>query len=88
MTSSLDHDARIWNVANGRLVEVLGTGTDGPNLSGVVQPNGRWVVTAGPASAGIWDVSSGDRSLFWGYNRPADCCFVQPGRHADTDREP
>ncbi len=62
VTSSLDHEARIWHVAT-RQAEAL-QGHDGAVLAASFSPDGRWVVTAGPASAGVWDVSNGDPVAF------------------------
>ena len=58
VTSSLDHDARIWDVADGKPKALL-AGHFGPVEAASFSPDGRWVVTAGPDSAGLWDVASG-----------------------------
>src|SRR5262249_13704874 len=58
VTSSVDNDARIWDVATGAPTEVL-SGNSGSVQAASFSPDGRWVVTAGPARAGTWDVSNG-----------------------------
>ncbi len=62
VTSSRDHDARIWDLATGKSTVL--SGHFGPVLGASFSPDGRWVVTAGPTSAGLWAVSTGDRIAF------------------------
>jgi WD40 repeat protein len=59
VTASLDHDARIWNVASGKTIRIL-EGHAGSVSSAAFSPDGRWVVTAGPSTAGIWAVTESD----------------------------
>ena len=60
-TASYDHDARIWRVADGRLLHLL---PHGAVASGVAfGPDGRWVATAGPERAVIWDLGTGNQLL-------------------------
>ena len=47
VTASLDHDARIWDVATGKTLRVL-EGHAGSVSSAAFSADGRWVVTAGP----------------------------------------
>jgi WD40 repeat protein len=62
VTASLDADARIWNVATGRLQKIL---SDlGPVQDARFSPDGRWVVTGGSARAGLWFVRTGERLAF------------------------
>jgi WD40 repeat protein len=58
LTGSRDHDGRIWNVATGRPLHVL-QGHFGPVSDAAFSPDGRWVVTAGPVTAGLWDAETG-----------------------------
>ena len=60
-TASYDHDARIWRVSDGRLLHEL---PHGAVASGVAfGPDGRWVATAGPERAVIWDLGTGNQLL-------------------------
>ena len=59
VTASLDHDARIWNVATGETVRVL-EGHAGSVYGVAFSADGRWVVTAGPGTAGIWATVESD----------------------------
>jgi WD40 repeat protein len=62
-TSAQDADARVWSVGTGRHLRLL-RGHSG-NVSAVAfSPNRRWIVTAGPISAGLWPLSTG-RILFY-----------------------
>lgn len=62
-TSSTDAHAILWNVATGRKLRVL-AGHFGTVAAVAFSPDGRWVVTAGPISAGLWPTSTG-RLLFY-----------------------
>jgi WD40 repeat protein len=62
-TGAHDADARIWSVANGLPVHLL-RGHSGNVADVAFSPNRRWVVTAGPISAGLWPMSTG-RILFY-----------------------
>jgi YD repeat-containing protein len=63
VSSSADRDARIWNVKTGRLVQKL-HGHFGPVLDARFSLDGRWVVTAGPITAGLWLVGSDAPPIF------------------------
>jgi WD40 repeat protein len=57
-TASLDHDARIWDVATGKqLGGSLQHNTAVHNAQ--FSPDARWLITAA-SKAGLWDVGSGD----------------------------
>jgi WD40 repeat protein len=63
VTASKDGDARIWDATTGKPVWVL-SGHGGPVVDASFSPNGRWVVTGGPATAGLWDASTGEKVYF------------------------
>jgi WD40 repeat protein len=54
-TTSRDSDVRIWNGRNGKEVEVL-SGHSGPVNDVTFSADGRWIASAGPLAAGIWQV--------------------------------
>jgi len=58
LTSSDDGDVRIWNVATGES-RVL-RGHFSAVQSARFSPDGRWVVSAGPRTAGLWDARTGE----------------------------
>jgi WD40 repeat protein len=62
-TASLDADVRIWNVKSGTLRRIL-SGHRGPVQDAEFSPDGRWVVTAGSAHAGLWFVRTWERLTF------------------------
>jgi WD40 repeat protein len=62
VTTSRDHDARIWDARTGRLIWTL-AGSFAQINDAAFSSDDRWVVTAGPAATGIWDVSTGRRLL-------------------------
>jgi WD40 repeat protein len=56
-SSSVDHDVRLWNVASGRPGPVLRAHFAA--VSGVAfSADGRWLVTAGPTTAGLFRMPS------------------------------
>jgi WD40 repeat protein len=63
LTAGADGDARIWRASDGRQLFRLKF-----HVSAVSQasfsPDGRWVVTAGPTTAAIWQVRTG-RLLYY-----------------------
>jgi WD40 repeat protein len=59
VTASRDHDARVWDARTGELSHVL-TGHFGAVQDARFSPDGRWVVTAGPITAGLWNARTGE----------------------------
>jgi WD40 repeat protein len=62
VTAGLDHDVHVWDAASGRPVADL-TGHFALVSGAAFSPDGRWVVSAGPATAGLWDVPNQQRVL-------------------------
>jgi conflict system STAND superfamily ATPase/WD40 domain-containing protein len=63
VTASRDGDARIWDARTGQSLQTL-RGHGGTVFDASFSPNGRWVVTAGPATAGLWATRTGERIWF------------------------
>ena len=63
VTASEDQDARIWDSQTGETLQVL-RGHAGTVFDASFSPNGRWVVTAGPGTAGLWDARTGEYVYF------------------------
>jgi conflict system STAND superfamily ATPase/WD40 domain-containing protein len=63
VTASKDGDARIWDAQTGESLRTL-RGHGGTVFDASFSPNGQWVVTAGPATAGLWVVRTGERIWF------------------------
>jgi WD40 repeat protein len=63
VSSSRDHDARIWDARTGRLLHQL-EGHYGSVVDAQFSPDGRWVVTAGPITAGLWNVRTGELVMY------------------------
>ena len=58
VTASPEQDARLWNVATGKPIHPLRVHVAAlTNKS--FSPDGRWIVTAGRASAGVWETATG-----------------------------
>ena len=57
LTASFDHDAAIWNVATGALEKTL-VGHVAVVRDAAYSPDGRWIVTAGPTRAGLWEAGA------------------------------
>jgi WD40 repeat protein len=53
-TAAADSDARVWNVRSGRELAVLRIHA-GPVNDVAFSADGRWLATAGPQAAGIWE---------------------------------
>jgi WD40 repeat protein len=62
VTAGRDRDARIWNGKSGAPLTVL-RGHFAVVSGASFNRDGRWVVTAGPGTAGLWD-TAGERILF------------------------
>jgi len=70
LTASADHEARIWDVHGGPPKQVI-RWHFGPLGGAAFSRDGRWVVTAGPSTAGVGSVSTGRRLLLLhGHSRP------------------
>jgi WD40 repeat protein len=57
-----DHYLRVWDVRSGRTLIAV-TAHQGPVEDVSFSPDGRWLVTAGPISAGVWSVATGRQLL-------------------------
>ncbi|HEY8236396.1 MAG TPA: hypothetical protein VIF85_07150 [Gaiellaceae bacterium] len=62
VTTSRDHDARVWDARTGGLLWTF-AGSYAQLNSAAFSYDDRWVVTAGPAAAGIWDMETGRRLI-------------------------
>jgi WD40 repeat protein len=58
VSASRDNDAILWDARTGRALSVL-RAHFGPVFDARFSPDGRWIVTAGPLSAGLWNASNG-----------------------------
>ncbi len=63
VTASADHDSRIWDTSTGQQLQVL-RGHFAIVSGARFSPDGRWVVTAGPGTAGLWSAESGHLVYF------------------------
>jgi WD40 repeat protein/peptidoglycan hydrolase CwlO-like protein len=61
-TASVNHDAFIWGVAGGRPKILSGHAATVTDVK--FSFDGRWIVTAGATTAGLWNVSDGSRLSF------------------------
>jgi WD40 repeat protein len=60
LTASIDHDVRLWNVRAGTLERIFRWHV-GPVNSAAFSRDGHWIVTAGPGTAGVGEISSDQR---------------------------
>ena len=81
VSASRDHDARIWDARSGRPLRQL-VGHFGSVADARFSPDGRWVVTAGPITAGLWNVRTGELVMYLRgpTSRPATVAFAQDSR--------
>jgi WD40 repeat protein len=63
VSASRDHDARVWDARTGALVHQL-VGHFGSVMDARFSPDGRWIVTAGPITAGLWSVRTGELAMY------------------------
>ena len=78
MTASRDRDAILWDVASGKALRVLRAHFNAVS-DARFSPDGRWIVTAGPRSVGLWKASTGELvRLLRGPTGPIHRGRVQP----------
>jgi len=88
VTSSVDHFVRIWSLRTRRSIAVSRI-----HFGNVAQasfsPDGRWIVTAGPATAGLLHVPDGDELLLLrGHAKPlTGAVFVSDRRVVTAARD-
>jgi WD domain, G-beta repeat len=58
-SASRDHDLRLWELPSGRLRSVL-KGHFGSVADVRFSPDGRWLISAGPITAGLWPIDGSD----------------------------
>src|SRR5262249_29490016 len=80
-----DTDARLWDAATGKTLYAL-AGHRGAVNDAQFSPDGRWIVTAGPSTAGLWDAQKGERLFFMrGHDGPLTTAAFDPsGRRIVT----
>ena len=71
MTASADHDAIVWDAETGERRRAALRGHGAVVSDAGFSSDGRWIVTAGPGRAGLWEVRTGDLlSLLDGHDGP------------------
>ncbi|HSL65420.1 MAG TPA: hypothetical protein VK874_12265, partial [Gaiellaceae bacterium] len=84
VTTGRDHDSRIWGGETGASLSLL-RGHFATVNDAAFSPSGRWVVTAGPGTAGLWDTSTGELVLFLrGHAGPLVAATFASGRRIVT----
>lgn len=85
VTAGHDSDVRIVAAGDGQPVADL-SGHFNPVHGAAFSPDGRWVVSAGPGTAGLWDVQAQQRLLFLDGHDGAllAATFDAPGRTIET----
>ncbi len=58
VTASADTDARLWSGRTGKPLHIL-RGHFGAVQTASFSPNGRWIVTGGPFTVGLWTTATG-----------------------------
>ncbi len=66
LTAGLDHVGRLWNSETGELIQVLNW-HQGRVIDANFSPDGRWIVTAGPVTVGLWRPGLRDPVLPYGF---------------------
>ena len=59
VTAGRDHDVIVWDVASGEIVHRFAEAQSASVADARFSPDGRWIVTAGPISARLWNVADG-----------------------------
>jgi WD40 repeat protein len=68
VSTSWDHDGRVWDVETGESVRVL-RGHFALVTDAAFSPDGRWILTAGPTTAGLWNARTGKLLYLRGHRR-------------------
>jgi WD40 repeat protein len=71
LTTGSDDDGRLWEVPTGRQLQLL-RGQFGSLATGAFDPDGSWMVTAGPIAAALWLESSTDDPPVYYLRGPRD----------------
>jgi WD40 repeat protein len=66
VTAGRDHDVIVWDVATGKQVHHFEEAQSASVADARFSPDGRWIVTAGPKSARLWNAADG-RPLMYLY---------------------
>ena len=66
LTASLDHKGRLWNSETGERIQVLNWHY-GRVIDANFSRDGRWIVTAGPVTVGLWRPGIRDPVLPYGF---------------------
>ncbi len=66
LTASLDHTGRLWDAETGESKQVL-RWHYGRVIDANFSPDGRWIVTAGPVTVGLWRPGVRDPVLPYGF---------------------
>jgi WD40 repeat protein len=84
-TAGQDADVHVWKARNGQKVTDL-TGQFAIVSGAVFSPDSRWIVSAGPGSAGLWDLAEQQRLLFLDGHKGKllAATFVAGGRRIET----
>ena len=80
VTAGRDHDVIVWDVASGELVHRFPEAQSASVADARFSPDGRWIVTAGPISARLWNVADG-RPLAYLYGPKS---LIAAGFEADS----
>lgn len=87
LTTSMDQDAAIWDAESGDRLELLRGQFGAVNDAGF-SPDGRWVVTAGPFSAGLWRLGEGSiHTYIRNTDRPLKASFTDSHRIETVARD-
>jgi WD40 repeat protein len=82
VSAGLDHTARLWDADTGALTQVL-RWHFGRVADASFSPDGKWIVTAGPATVGLWRTGTADPVLpfgFGGHKLVTSASFDPTGR--------
>jgi WD40 repeat protein len=81
VTASRDHVVRLWNAETGASLRAFEFHFAIVNEA-AMSSDGRWIVTAGPATAGLWPVRGDSIPVFLrGHEGPLQTATFAPGTH-------
>ena len=88
VTAGRDHDVIVWDVASGEPVHRFAEAHSASVADARFSADGRWIVTAGPISARLWNVEDGrPLGYLYGPKSPLTAVAFRPDSRTVVSKE-